>query len=65
MAEKETVAGAGTNQAAEVAELSPHPGQTEQPAPVEAQPVGPEGAAPHWREFYQAIRDAVEAMRSS
>ncbi|AZN42743.1 hypothetical protein [Paenibacillus albus] len=30
---------------------------------VEAQ-IGPDGAAPHWREFYQAIRDAVEAMRS-
>lgn len=52
MAEKEALTGAETNTEAAAAE-------------TEAQPqVGPEGAAPHWREFYQAIRDAVEAMRS-
>ncbi|REE86147.1 hypothetical protein A8990_11144 [Paenibacillus taihuensis] len=70
MAEKETVAGAKTN--AEAAALKADAQQPEQIVGAEPEAgavvmepaVGPEGAAPHWREFYQAIRDAVEAMRS-
>ncbi|MBM7569212.1 hypothetical protein [Paenibacillus sacheonensis] len=45
---------------------SPHPDggqEAEKDAAADAA-IGPVGAAPQWRDFYRAIRDAVSDMRS-
>ncbi|SEN73982.1 hypothetical protein [Paenibacillus sp. OV219] len=65
MMEKEAQTPTVTNEeAASALRQAEQPEEPEQSGPAQAQ-VGPEGAAPHWREFYQAIRNAVDAMRSS
>ncbi|WP_219838359.1 hypothetical protein [Paenibacillus sp. R14(2021)] len=54
---------------ADTAELPAKPqsdeaNDAEDAAAADGERLGPPGAAPHWREFYRAIRDAVTDMRA-